>query len=243
MIQFINVSKYYSINSDKNGSLKSVFSFKDNNIRSTQNYFTSLHKVNFTIKKGDCVGIIGANGAGKSTILKLISKVILPSEGEVVIEGNVSSLLEVGAGFHMDLSGMDNVFLSGAILGLSQREVNEKLEEILLFSDLGNFIYEPVKYYSSGMMLRLAFSIGASLDSDILVIDEALSVGDSEFRKKCLDKIFKVISDGRTVVFVSHDTEQVKEICTKAIYIDAGEIVHDGNVASAIQLYSINMEI
>jgi len=236
MIEFVNVSKCYPLDNTKRDSIKDIFSFKKNKRKKTD--FISLDNISFKISRGECLGILGRNGAGKSTILKLISKVTLPSQGQIILEGSVSSLLEVGAGFHMDLSGLDNIFLSGAILGLSKTDVKERLDDILTFSELGCFINEPVKHYSSGMMLRLAFSIGISLDSDILVIDEALSVGDAEFRKKCLNKIHAIISTGRTVIFVSHDTDQVRNICSSAIYIKSGKLMYQGDVDHAIKLYN-----
>lgn len=241
MIEFKNVSKKYKLSTFRDNTLRSIFSLRFKNKMVNMNsstVFYSLNNVCFQINKGDCVGILGRNGAGKSTILKLISKVTLPSSGEIILSGRVSSLLEVGSGFHPDLSGMDNIFLSGAILGMTKSDVQNKVAEITKFAGIGDFIQQPVKYYSMGMSLRLAFSIGISLDSEILVIDEALAVGDANFQKKCIDKLNFHIENGKTIIFVSHDVNQVKSICNKSIVLDKGELTFFGDVEKAIELYN-----
>ncbi|RAX12736.1 ABC transporter ATP-binding protein [Photorhabdus bodei] len=240
MIKFDNVFKIYNSGNQNADSIRDLFSF---NRRIHKKYtrtqeFIAVNDVSFHIEAGDSVGIIGKNGAGKSTILKLMTRIILPSSGQITINGTFSSLLEVGAGFHQDLSGYENIFLSGAILGMNRSEVKNKLDDIISFSEISDFINSPVKYYSSGMYLRLAFSIGVHLDSDILVIDEAISVGDSQFQKKCLDKINETKRKGKTIVFVSHDSQQVLDICNKAIVLDHGKNLFDGNVNKAIKYYN-----
>ncbi|MFB3436141.1 ABC transporter ATP-binding protein [Escherichia coli] len=198
MIKFKGVSKIYNDHRCKD-SFRDLFSFRSNKGASFDE-FIAVDDVSFHIEEGCSVGLMGANGAGKSTILKLMTRIILPTKGEVQINGRFSSLLEVGAGFHQDLSGYENVYLSGAILGMSRKQVKRKFDEIVEFSEIGEFIDVPVKYYSSGMYLRLAFSIGISLSSDILVIDEAISVGDASFQNKCVEKIKEIKRRGKTAL-------------------------------------------
>lgn len=240
MIDFNGVSKIYRTGKCRVDSVKDIFSFKNftNAGKSQSSTFTAVDNVSFYINEGDSVGILGRNGAGKSTILKLMTRIILPTSGCIRINGTFSTLLEVGAGFHHDLSGYENIFLSGAILGMNRKTVKKSLDEIIAFSEIGDSIDFPVKHYSSGMFLRLAFSIGVHLKSDILVIDEAISVGDSNFQKKCLQKINEIKQSKKTVVFVSHDLNQVSEICNRAILIDNGSVIYDGNVKDAINVYS-----
>lgn len=236
MIKFKNVSKVYRLSNVKINSLKNIFSFRKCRAYNGRKHY-SLKGINFELEAGDCLGILGKNGAGKSTLLKLISKITLPTEGEVELGGRVSSLLEVGAGFHPDLTGYDNIFLSGAILGMSPREVKSKLNDIIEFAEIGKFIYQPVKTYSMGMYLRLAFSIGISLDSEIIVIDEALAVGDYIFQQKCLVKLKELILNGRTIIFVSHDINHVRNICNKTLLLKEGEAVYFGAVEGAEEMY------
>ncbi|RLR17258.1 ABC transporter ATP-binding protein [Sodalis-like symbiont of Bactericera trigonica] len=240
MIEFNGVSKLYRSAKRRADSMKDIFSFKRfscaNHIQTS--IFTAVNNVSFHINEGDAVGILGRNGAGKSTILKLMTRIILPTNGFIRINGTFSTLLEVGAGFHHDLSGYENIFLSGAILGMNRKTVKQSLDEIIAFSEIGDFINAPVKYYSSGMFLRLAFSIGVHLKSDILVVDEAMLVGDSYFQDKCLHKINEIKKNKKTVVFVSHDLNQVAAICNKAIIIEQGSVIFDGNVDDAIRLYT-----
>lgn len=236
MIIFTNVTKKYYLSKHVD-SLRNVFSFKKYEHLQRDNEFYALKNVSFNVEAGDCVGILGRNGAGKSTILKLISRITLPTEGEIVLSGRVASLLEVGSGFHHELSGYDNIFLMGAILGMSSQEVSAKVQEIIDFAEIGDFIHEPVKFYSSGMSLRLAFAVGVSLDSEIFIIDEALSVGDANFQKKCLDRLNTIINSGRTIVFVSHDIQQVEKICNKALVMKHGQVEYYGDTAEGIERY------
>lgn len=236
MIIFKNVTKKYYL-SKHIDSLRNIFSFKKYDHLQRDNEFYALKDVSFEIKSGDCVGILGRNGAGKSTILKLISRITLPTDGELSLSGRVASLLEVGSGFHHELSGHDNIFLLGAILGMSSQEVSTKIQEIIDFAEIGEFIYEPVKFYSSGMSLRLAFAIGVSLDSEIFIIDEALSVGDANFQKKCLDKLNTIINSGKTIVFVSHDIKQVEKICNKTLVMKHGQVEYYGDTVEGIKHY------
>ncbi|WP_456310191.1 ABC transporter ATP-binding protein [Serratia proteamaculans] len=240
MIKFNSVSKIYQTGRSKGDSLKDIFSFKKHSSATSQqsSTFTAVNNVSFHINEGDTVGILGRNGAGKSTLLKLMTRIILPSSGSIQINGNFSTLLEVGAGFHQDLSGYENIFLSGAILGMNRNAVKKSLDDIIAFSEITDFIHSPVKHYSSGMYLRLAFSIGVHLESDILVIDEAISVGDSRFQAKCLQKIKDIKKNNKTVVFVSHDINQVSSICDKAILMEHGNIIYNGDVSGAIEIYN-----
>jgi lipopolysaccharide transport system ATP-binding protein len=200
--------------------------------------FWALKNVSFEVREGEIIGIIGRNGAGKSTLLKILSRITEPTEGRVVLRGRVASLLEVGTGFNQELTGRENIFLNGAILGMTQREVRKKFDEIVAFSEVERFIDTPVKRYSSGMYVRLAFAVAAHLEPEILVVDEVLSVGDGEFQKKCLGKIQDVSrGQGRTVLFVSHNLAAVGDLCSRGIVLDAGRIVADDSVAGAISLY------
>ncbi|HBZ15802.1 MAG TPA: teichoic acid ABC transporter ATP-binding protein [Pantoea sp.] len=238
MIKFHNVTKKYQTGTKKTDSLREVFSFKRKSSEDSSNvHFTALDDVSFHIERGQAYGIMGKNGAGKSTLLKLMTRIILPTTGEIYLKGTFSSLLEVGAGFHQDLSGRENIYLSGAILGMSRNEVKNKIQKIIDFSEVEAFINQPVKHYSSGMYLRLAFSIGVHLNSDVLVIDEAISVGDSSFQKKCIEKIKEIKSQGKTIAFVSHDANQVSAICDKAIVLQHGKIAFDGDTVEAINFY------
>lgn len=237
MIEFKGVTKKYSMSTMRRKTLRDIFTFRNYKHLIRNDDFYALKNISFKIEKGDCVGILGRNGSGKSTILKLISRVTLPTTGSIVLGGKVSSLLEVGSGFHPDLSGVENIFLSGAILGMSLDETRQKLEEIIAFAEIGDFIYEPVKFYSMGMYLRLAFSIGISLDSEILIIDEALAVGDAVFQQKCIKRLAEIIKNGVTVIFVSHDINQVRSICSKTIVMEDGEVRLYGEVDSGISLY------
>ena len=200
--------------------------------------FWALRNISFEIKKGEIVGIIGRNGAGKSTLLKILSRITEPTEGRVILRGRIASLLEVGTGFHPELSGRENIFLNGAILGMTQREVRKKFDEIVAFSEVERFLDTPVKRYSSGMYVRLAFAVAAHLEPEILVVDEVLSVGDAEFQKKCLGKIEDVSrGQGRTVLFISHNLAAVADLCSRGIVLRSGSIVNDGPIADAISIY------
>jgi lipopolysaccharide transport system ATP-binding protein len=197
----------------------------------------ALKDINFEVRSGEVVGIIGRNGAGKSTLLKILSRITEPTEGRMVIYGRVGSLLEVGTGFHPELSGRENIFLNGSILGMSRREIERKFDEIVAFAEIEQFIDTPVKRYSSGMYVRLAFAVAAHLEPEILVIDEVLAVGDAAFQKKCLGKMSDVAKEGRTVLFVSHNTAALLNLCDRGILLEQGELVADDDIESVIQRY------
>lgn len=203
-----------------------------------QGYFWALHDVTFDVAQGEVMGIIGRNGAGKSTLLKILSRITAPTSGEACLHGRVGSLLEVGTGFHPELTGRENVFLNGAILGMSRQEIRRKFDEIVEFSGVQEFIDTPVKRYSSGMHTRLAFAVAAHLEPDILIIDEVLAVGDIDFQKKCLGKMQDVSRDGRTVLFVSHNLNVIRNLCTRCIFLDHGQLVLDSDdVDSVVAAY------
>lgn len=204
-------------------------------------YVWSLQNINFEIDEGDAVGIIGRNGAGKSTLLKLLSKVTKPTTGKIYTRGRIASLLEVGTGFHPEMTGRENVYLNGAILGMTRKEISRKFDEIVDFSGVERYIDTPVKRYSSGMYVRLAFAVAAHLESEILIVDEVLAVGDAEFQKKCLGKMGDVTKgEGRTVLFVSHNMTAVKELCTKGILLNQGTLEYEGSVLNTIIEYQKN---
>jgi lipopolysaccharide transport system ATP-binding protein len=200
--------------------------------------FWALKNVSFVVKKGEVVGIIGRNGAGKSTLLKILSRITEPTEGRALVRGRVASLLEVGTGFHPELTGRENIYLNGAILGMTQREIRKKFDEIVAFAEVDRFLDTPVKRYSSGMYVRLAFAVAAHLEPEILVVDEVLAVGDHEFQKKCLGKMHDVASrEGRTVLFVSHNLAAISELATRAVLMNTGNVEVDGDVTRAISTY------
>ena len=204
----------------------------------TNKEFWALNGINLEVKAGETLGIIGANGAGKSTLLKILSRVTAPTEGEVKIKGRISSMLEVGTGFHGELTGRENIYLNGAILGMSRSEVDKKMEDIIEFSECRKFIDTPVKRYSSGMYVKLAFSVAAHLDSEILVMDEVLAVGDMKFQEKCLGKMGDVADkEGRTVLYVSHNMNTIQQLCSRCVVLDKGRIIYDGDVEEAIRIY------
>ncbi len=206
--------------------------------RGSRETFWALRDVSFDVKKGDVVGIIGRNGAGKSTLLKTLSRITEPTEGSIEIYGRVGSLLEVGTGFHPELTGRENIFLNGAILGMRRAEILAKFDEIVEFSGVAKFLDTPVKRYSSGMYVRLAFAVAAHLNPEILIVDEVLAVGDAEFQKKCLGKMQDVAAHGRTVLFVSHNLTAVTALCNRGIFMRGGTILCDGDVNLAINAYS-----
>jgi len=206
----------------------------------TTEEFWALKDVSFEIQQGERVGIIGRNGAGKTTLLKLLSRITEPTTGRLKINGRVASLLEVGTGFHPELTGRENIFLNGAILGMAKAEINSRFDEIVAFAEVEKFLDTPVKRYSSGMYVRLAFAVAAHLEQEILVVDEVLSVGDAEFQRKCLGKMGEVAKLGRTVLFVSHALAAVQSLCTRGIVLDKGKILFDGMTDAAIQRYMIS---
>jgi lipopolysaccharide transport system ATP-binding protein len=203
-------------------------------------YFMALNDINFEVKQGEILGIIGKNGAGKSTLLKLLSQITLPSSGSIKMKGRTASLLEVGTGFHPELTGRENIFLNGAILGMTKPEINSKLEEIIDFSGIKHHIDTPVKRYSSGMKVRLGFAIAAHLEPEILIIDEVLAVGDAEFQRKCIGKMQDVAGHGRTVLFVSHNMVSVKNLCTRGMMLKDGRVNMVGGVDEVVSAYIMN---
>lgn len=210
----------------------------DRTTKGLSDYVWSLRDINFEIEQGDAVGIIGRNGAGKSTLLKVLSKVTKPTTGRIFTNGRIASLLEVGTGFHPEMTGRENVFLNGAILGMTRKEIKRKFDEIVDFSGVERYIDTPVKRYSSGMYVRLAFAVAAHLESEILIVDEVLAVGDAEFQKKCLGKMNDVTrGEGRTILFVSHNMTAIKELCTKGILLNQGQIGYQGDILNTIIEY------
>ena len=206
--------------------------------------FRALDGVSFSVMPGEAVGIIGHNGAGKSTLLKLISRVTAPSDGEIRLRGRVASMLEVGTGFHPELTGRENVYLNGAILGMTKAEIDKKFDEIVKFAEMEQFIDTPVKRYSSGMYVKLAFSVAAHLDSEIMIMDEVLAVGDAKFQNKCLGKMGdEAASNNRTILYVSHNMNTIQRLCTRVIVLDHGRVIYDGDTAGGVAMYlSVNRE-
>lgn len=215
----------------------------DRTQKGNSDYVWSLRDIDFEIEQGDAVGIIGRNGAGKSTLLKLLSKVTKPTTGKILTNGRIASLLEVGTGFHPEMTGRENVFLNGAILGMTRKEITRKFDEIVDFSGVERYIDTPVKRYSSGMYVRLAFAVAANLESEILIVDEVLAVGDAEFQKKCLGKMGDVSKgEGRTVLFVSHNMTAVKELCSTGILLNQGLLNYQGDITDTIIEYQKNSQ-
>lgn len=205
----------------------------------TGEHFLALDDISFTVKKGEALGIIGHNGAGKSTLLKLLSRVTAPTKGTISYNGRVASMLEVGTGFHPELTGRENVYMNGAILGMTKAEIDRKFDQIVEFAEMEKFIDTPVKRYSSGMYVKLAFAVAAHLDSEIMIMDEVLAVGDMKFQQKCLGKMGDAAnSEGRTVLYVSHNMNTIRQLCTRCIVLDHGKLVFDGDVEKAIEIYS-----
>jgi len=252
-IQIDHLSKKYRLGVINNGTLwqdmQTFFAVKfgredphskigEDKYSGDKDHFWALKDISFDIKQGDRLGIIGKNGAGKSTLLKILSRITTPTEGTVKIKGKVASLLEVGTGFHGELTGRENIYLNGAILGMRKRRIDEKLDEIIAFSGIEQHIDTPVKRYSSGMYVRLAFAVAAHLDSDILIADEVLAVGDAEFQKKALGKMQELSTgEGRTVLFVSHNMAAVRKLCSNGILLKDGKIIKDGIIENVIEKY------
>ena len=217
--------------------LSSPFTIHNSQFTDSQEEFWALKDVSFDIKQGDRVGIIGRNGAGKSTLLKILSRITEPTRGRITIDGRVASLLEVGTGFHSELSGRENIYLNGAILGMSREEIKRKFDEIVAFAEVEKFLDTPVKRYSSGMYVRLAFAVAAHLEPEILIVDEVLAVGDAQFQKKCLGKMESVGKEGRTIFFVSHNMDAVTRLCTRGLLLNSGKLVADGAPSDIIKRY------
>ncbi|MBE5958663.1 MAG: ABC transporter ATP-binding protein [Lachnospiraceae bacterium] len=252
MIQLSNVKKRYRLGQIGGGTLQGdiqswwakVRGKEDPNTiigtdqRSNGETFMALNGIDLTIYKGEAVGIIGSNGAGKSTLLKLLSRVTAPTDGEIDTYGRIASMLEVGTGFSPEMTGRENVYMNGAILGMTKAEIDAKMEDIIEFSEVREFIDTPVKRYSSGMYVKLAFSVAAHLDSEIMIMDEVLAVGDMAFQKKCLEKMRDAAKkDGRTVLYVSHNMNTIRQLCDRCIVLDKGRVVFEGDVEKAIEVY------
>jgi lipopolysaccharide transport system ATP-binding protein len=233
---------YYALRDILARALTAPFRFFSHNERQTaasnpSGYIWALKDVSFEVKEGEIVGIIGRNGAGKTTLLKILARITKPTKGYAEVRGRVGSLLEVGTGFHPELTGRENIYLSGAILGMTKKEIDKKFDEIVAFAEIEKFIDTPVKYYSSGMYMRLAFAVAAHLEAEILIVDEVLAVGDAAFQKKCLGKMGEVAKEGRTVLFVSHNMAAVQNLCTGAYLLEKGRLIACGNVTDVIGRY------
>ena len=252
MLKVDHVSKEYRLGTIGGGTLKGELQSRFAKLRKKEDpnlkigeeshdkneRFLALDDVNFTIKKGERIGIIGHNGAGKSTVLKLICRVTAPTKGNIFLNGRITSMLEVGTGFHDELTGRENIYLNGAILGMSKQEINERFDEIVEFSEIKQFIDTPVKRYSSGMKVKLGFSVASHLNSEIMIMDEVLAVGDMAFQIKCLDRMRKVAEEeGRTILYVSHNMQTIRNLCERCIVLDHGTAVFDGDVEKAISIY------
>jgi len=238
-----NLGKKYRINESSVGNYRrlieelTLWKKNRNQSKADEREFWALQGLDFTVDAGETLGIIGSNGSGKSTLLKILARVTWPTTGRVEIFGRVSALLEVGTGFHLELSGRENVFLSGAMLGMKRSEVTRHFDEIVEFSGVQKFIDTPVKRYSSGMFLRLAFSIMTHLRSDILIIDEILAVGDAQFQEKCIAKMQSIIREGRTLLFVSHQVEKIRSLCNKTLWIKEGHLFQSGPTDEVLSQY------
>ncbi len=245
IIKVENISKLYHIGKNHNTNLRDAIvnlfdSIKGKTNSSEIRDFWALKDVNFEVNEGDVLGIIGKNGAGKSTLLKILSKITPPTSGKISIDGRIASLLEVGTGFHPELTGRENIFLNGSILGMKKIEIKKKFDEIVEFSGVEKFLDTPVKRYSSGMYVRLAFAVAAHLEPEILIIDEVLTVGDTEFQKRCIGKMQDVAKSGRTVIFVSHQLEAVSNLCNTCIMLENGSVVKQGETEQVISFYLSN---
>jgi lipopolysaccharide transport system ATP-binding protein len=226
---------------DKMRAALSWFRSREDPKKPQKTDFWALRGVSFQINQGEVVGFIGRNGAGKSTLLKLLSRITVPTEGRIRIRGRVASLLEVGTGFHQELTGRENIFLNGAILGMTRAEIIRKFDEIVEFSEIGEFLDTPVKRYSSGMYVRLAFAVAAHLEPEILIVDEVLAVGDASFQKKCLGKMGNIAQSGKTVLFVSHNMDAVRNLCQRCVWLQGGRLHDDGKADDIIQAYFDSM--
>ncbi len=238
MIEVKNVSMCFHMSPDRIQSLKEyLVTLAKRKLKYKE--FWALENVSFSVRPGEVLGIIGRNGAGKSTVLKVISGILKPTEGSVSVRGNIVPMLELGSGFDFDLTGRENVYLNGAILGYSQRFLDEKYDEIVDFSELGEFIGMPIRNYSSGMMMRLAFSIATVVNPEILIVDEILAVGDEAFQRKSRKRMLELMSGGTTVLFVSHDLEQIRQMCDRVLWLDHGQVKMIGETKEVCDAYQI----
>lgn len=229
-----DVYKNFNVYLDKANTIKEKLLFLTRNRKEKREV---LKGINLNIKKGEAIALIGTNGSGKSTLLKLMTKILYPNSGTIEINGKLTSLLELGAGFHPDFSGRENIYFNASIFGLTRKEIDERLEDIIEFSELRNFIDNPIRTYSSGMFMRLAFAVAINVNADILLVDEILSVGDEHFQNKCIEKMLELKNEGKTMVFVTHSMESVKKLCTRAIWLYNGEIEMDGQAMDVIKKY------
>ena len=237
MIEVIDVSKRFKVYEDRSYTLKdSILNTRSKKYR----YNEALKNINLSIVKGECVGLIGINGSGKSTLLKLITKILYPTSGSIKTYGKIASLLELGAGFNDDFTGLENIYINGAIFGLKKKDIDKIVNNIIDFSELGDAIYSPVRTYSSGMYMRLAFSVAIHVNADILMIDEILAVGDSSFKEKCYRKIEEIKKSGVTIVIVSHEMDVIKKFCDRGIVLTDHQVSFDGDINSAIHYYNNN---
>lgn len=234
VIQIHNLSKMYKLYEKPSDRLKESLGLSRKK-RYREHY--ALHDVSFDIEEGECVGIIGTNGSGKSTILKIITGILSPTEGEVKVDGRISALLELGAGFNMEYSGLENVYLNGTMIGFSKEEIDARLDDILAFADIGDFINQPVKMYSSGMFVRLAFAVAINIDPEILIVDEALSVGDVFFQAKCYHKFEEFKEQGKTILFVSHDLSSIAKYCDRVVLLNKGRMLDEGSPKAMVDMY------
>ena len=233
-IKVENVYKHFKLVYNKPNTLKERLVFWN---KSKTDYHEVLNNVNLTIKKGETVALIGVNGSGKSTLLKLMTKIIYPTRGKILTNGKLTSLLELGAGFHPDFTGRENIYFNASIFGLTAAEIDARVQDIIDFSELGEFIDSPVRTYSSGMYMRLAFSVAINVDAEILLIDEILAVGDQHFQDKCFAKLNELKNSGKTIVIVSHSLGSIKDLCDRAVWIYEGKVREDGNTADVIENY------
>ena len=229
-----HVYKTFNVYMDKANTIKEKLLFFKRNRKEKREV---LKDINLKIKKGEVVALIGVNGSGKSTLLKLMTKIIYPNKGKIITKGKLTSLLELGAGFHPDFSGRENIYFNASIFGLTRKEIDNRLEQIIEFSELGSYIDNPVRTYSSGMYMRLAFSVAINVDADILLIDEILSVGDQHFQEKCFKKMNELKNEGKTMVFVTHSMQSVKDLCTRAVWLHEGHIKMDGKPEEVVEEY------
>lgn len=234
VIQIKNVTKKFKVYYDKANTLKEKLVFWN---RTKPEERTVLKNININIEKGETIALIGVNGSGKSTLLKLMTKIIYPTTGKIITKGKLTSLLELGAGFHPDFTGRENIYFNAAIFGLTKEEIEKRIDDIISFSELEKFIDNPIRTYSSGQYMRLAFSVAINVDAEILLIDEILAVGDQHFQEKCFDKLEELKDSDKTIVIVSHSLDALKKICTRAIWINDGEVSMDGKVDEVVKAY------
>ena len=233
-IEVQDVYKTFNVYLDKANSLKEKMLFWKRNRKEVRQV---LKGINLNIKQGEAVALIGVNGSGKSTLLKLMTKIIYPNKGKIIINGKLTSLLELGAGFHPDFSGRENIYFNASIFGLTKKQIDDRVEQIIEFSELRDYIDNPVRTYSSGMFMRLAFAVAINVDADILLVDEILSVGDQHFQEKCINKMKQLKQEGKTMVFVTHSLDSAKELCDRAVWLNNGVLKLDGNTSEVIAKY------